>query len=541
MALLRAIGAPKSARCARSVFVRSLYVTVPKRAQKNGLGGPFSDDSKLLTAQAFKDVIEDRHSRILHAAEQSNNAQEADREVSELYDLCRRLSAKLDEASHVTADEKASILSLVVERFAQHNFGVSTLALSALGNDLSKLSPAAAVKLVEHNPGRVSSSFHLYRDLCDKVGHSDELAAATLAKLAFGDKVEIKEGLHEITVDKLVQILQVCAQMGGMDAVAPKVQMAIVRACSRLEVSALIPQLNLSAAVLERLIKEDDTLKGIDYLYMYQAAVESGVSLSGNAIVRIFMPISRLLQRDTLQESENLKSLKSRVEFTVPELGSPADIVAELREQIQELELDDTFQVKLDMVKSAAFYSKDFAKAIYYFQHYQPRIAEGTDAQNSLKSTMSLAAVFECILKNDTKMVALAESLVPQTPLPAPNNLAALVLFHGWFGDSDRAFDIYNQALDLYMVPLEGNEAQRGVLIQALATVSLLGREVGLAQLIKQKSMENKLINDEWEARLTNLLKDYGDVIEDAGSDETKFRAAFQTLILNQIVSIVPS
>lgn len=516
-----------------SQLLRQLQTSGIKNGGKIPLKGLDLDNNAL----DFKETIDKHHKRLLQ------DVKEAEKEYSELYNVAQDLSRRLKESPHVPEADKVDILNLLIEKFTKYNFGVSTLALHGLSNDKSKLSSKAAAQLIEHNPGRVNSSFHMYNELKQHGNGDDSIAVAALGKLVFGDAVEIKEGLHEITIEKLIQILEVYSHIVQKDLIPNGTLIELIKACSKLEVAPVISQLNIPSEVLNEMImkEESSSLNGLDFLYMYESSIANGVSLSGYAISKIFMPISKLLLRvPPVKESENLQKLKSNIKFNIPELGSLSDIVAELREEIQELELDDGFQMKLDLVKSAAFHSKDFAKAIYYFQHFQSKVPDGTQSQNDLKSTMSLAAVFECILKEDTKMISLAESLVPQTPLPTANNLASLVLYHGWFGDSDRAFDIYNQSLELYMEPLEGNEAQRGVLVQALAAVSLLGREVGLAQLIKQKSMENKLIDDSWEARLTNLMKDYGDIIEDTGNDEDKFRAKMKDLFLSQIISICP-
>lgn len=516
-------------------FNRSLRGLQMQMRGNSQLKGFKVDGNSLKSSSSFKDVINTHHQR----------AVQAEGEYNDIYNIALDLSKHLKESKYVSTDDKIDILNLLIEKFTKFNFGVSTLALNGLENDKSKLSPEAATQLIQHNPGRVNSSFQLYNEL-NQHSHlqenNDQMTIAALGKLVFGDKVEISEGLHEITIDKLIQILQVYANINLKDQIPKETLVKLIEACSKLEVSPVIAQLSIPSEVFEEIIDQGktDSLKAMDFLYMYESSINNGVSLSGNAISHIFMPISKLLLKTSTKDSENLQQLKTKLNFSVPELAPLPEIVAELREQIQELGLDDEFRMMLDLIKSAAFHSKDFAKAIYYFQHYQSIVADGTQAQNDLKSTMSLAAVFECISKNETKMVTLAETLIPQTPLPAPNNLASLVLFHGWFGDSDRAFDIYNQSLDLYMSPLEGNEAQRGVLVQALATVSLLGREVGLAQLIKQKSMENKLIDDSWEARLTNLMKDYGDIIEASGKDEAKFREQMRELILSQLISISP-
>lgn len=491
-------------------------------------------DPDLKVGQAYLDII-NHHSDRLSAVDAKN----IDQEYNDLYTLSLKLSKLLESTPDVSEEAKKEILNNLIERFTKYNYAISTLALKKLLNNKDNLSEKSIGELITHNPGRVNSSWELYNNLKPDQSH-DQILVALLKKLLYGDAVEVREGLQKVDADKLIKIFQVYQDINDKNVIDESILLELVKNLVELDSTALITLMHIPPPIFEKVILESDkyTLKNIDYLYFYEASINNGISLSGNALLKSFMPISAL-QLSPIVESENLKKVKEALDIQILQLAPLPDVVDEIREQIQELGFDDTARVMIDLIKSAGFHSNDLAKAIKYFQHYQSIIPDGTQEQNDLKSTMSLVAVYDCISKEDTKMVNVAEALVPQTPLPAANNLAALVLFHGWFGDTDKAFDIYNKSLDLYLKPSEGNEKERGMLVQALTTISLLGKELGLAKLIKSKSMENKLIDETYEIKLTNLLKEYGDMIEES-KDEGAFRKAMKPLFLRTIREFSP-
>lgn len=487
-------------------------------------------------ANTYRDIINHHDNRLKSELEQK----QTEKEYSDLYTLSLQLSKLLETTPDVSEDFKKEILNLLVEKFTKYNYAVSTLALKKLLDNKDSLSPDSINELIAHNPGRVESSWDLYNSLkphqCD-----DTILVSTLNKLLHGDPVEIKEGLNKVDVDKLAKILMVYAKVGDKSLIQDPTSLELVKTLVELDCGAVVTQMCIPSSVLETVINNSEkyNLKNIDYLFFYEASINNGVSLSGNSLLKSLMPISKL-QLTPVVESANLKLLREKLDVQTTELAPLPEVVDEIREQIQELSLDDTASVMIQMVKSAGFYSKDLQTAIRYFQHYQSKIPDGTPEQNSLKSTMSLVFVYDCIVKNDPKMVNVAEALVPQSPLPDANNLASLVLFHGWFGDSDRAFDIYNQASDLFLKPMEGNESNRGVLAQALTIVSLLGKEVGLAKLIKEKCLEKNIIDQTYEIKLSNILKEYGDKIEECKDDEGAFRESMKKTILRTIIEMSP-
>lgn len=492
----------------------------------------FDSDADLKKADTYYDIINHHASRLETTTDQSI----IDKEYDDLYTMSSKLLKLLESTPHVNEEFKKQILNALIEKFTKYNYAVSTLAFKKLLEDKDNLSHDSINQLIIHNPGRVNSTWDLYNTLKPERSH-DEILVSTFKKLLTGDPVEIKEDLHAIDINKLIRICEIYENIGQKDLIDDSTLINFIKTLIKLECTQIITRMPVPSSIFEIFINDSEAydLKNLDYLIFYEASINNGVSLSGNALLKSLIPISKL-QLSNIVESDNLKKLKEKLNIQPIQLAPLPDVVDEIREQILELGLDDGINSKLDLIRSAGFYSKDLQTSIKYFQNYQSKIPDGTVAQNSIKSLMSLVFTYDCIDKEDSKMINVAEVLVPQTPLPAANNLAALILFHGFLGDSDKGFDIYNKALNLYLDPHDGvNEFNRGMLLQSLTLISLLTKEVGLAKLIKEKSLENNLLNETYEIKISNIFKEYGDLIEEFKDDDAKFKEAMKCIFLRTI------
>lgn len=479
---------------------------------------------------------------INHHAQRLQNmpADIIEKEYMSIYNLALKLSKLLEATPEVSEEFKKEVLNSLIENFTKYNYAVSTLAFKKLLEDKRNLSLSAINEIIQHNPGRVSPTWNLYNSLKPEQSH-DQVMLTTMKKLLQGDPVEVKEDLNKVDIEKLTRILEIYGNIGQKDIIDEPTYLELLKNIFRLHCGAFVTQMVLPSSVVEKVIasSEEFELENIDYLFLYESSINNGYSLSGYSLLKVFMPISKL-QLSTIAESDNLKVLKEKLGFLPLELAPLPDVVDEIREQIQELELDDTIEVKLNLIKSAGFHSKDLATAIKYFQFYQTKIPDGTLQQNDLKSTMSLVFVYDGIYKDEMKMNDVAEALVPQTPLPYANNIAGLMLSYAWFGNGEKAIETYNKALNLFLKPMEGNEVNRGQLTQSLVIATLLEKDVGLARMIKERTTENKTIDETFEIKLSGILKEYGDIIEQYKDNDIEFRQEMKKIILRTLIDYSP-
>ncbi|TID30858.1 hypothetical protein CANINC_000547 [Pichia inconspicua] len=471
---------------------------------------------------------------------QKLSTDQVEKEYMNIYNLALKLAKLLENTPDVSEEFKKEVLNSLIEKFTRYNYAVATLAFKKLLEDKRNLSLDAVNEIIQHNPGRVNPTWNLYNSLKPEQSH-DQIMLTTMKKLLKGDPVEIKENLNKVDIVKLTQILEIYGNISQKDLIDEQTYLELLKNVFSLHCGAVVTWMVLPSSVVEKVIEagDDFKLENADYLFLYEASINNGYSLSGNSLLRSFMPISRL-QLSSLNESENIKILKEKLGFEPLELAPLPDVVDEIREQIQELELDDNIEVKLNLIKSAGFHSKDLATAIKYFQLYQTKIPDGTLQQNDLKSTMSLVFVYDGIYKDESKMNDVAEALVPQTPLPYANNIAGLMLSYAWFGDGERAIETYNKALNLFLEPMSGNEVNRGQLTQSLIIATLLEKDVGLARMIKERNTENKTIDETYEIKLSSIFKEYGDIVEQCKDNETLFREKMKKIILRTLMEYAP-
>ncbi|GMF47281.1 unnamed protein product [[Candida] boidinii] len=69
--------------------------------------------------------------------------------------------------------------------------------------------------------------------------------------------------------------------------------------------------------------------------------------------------------------------------------------------------------------------------------------------------------------------------------------------------------------MDMFIKPMEGNETNRGMLIQSLILTCLTGRDLQLAQFIKRKSQDHKLLDSAYDVKINEMFKRYGDIIDE--------------------------
>ncbi|VEU19680.1 DEKNAAC100366 [Brettanomyces naardenensis] len=450
----------------------------------------------------------------------------------------------MKENSDLTPEAENEILNEVIEKFARFNFAAANMAFSRqneIKGEGRSLKPASIAELIKFNPGRVKSSWELYNELAEK-NSSDTLKAIVLEKLIQGDKIDIKENATKVDVSKAVKIYKLLHELSDRTLIREDSRQKLAVDLLDLDLGKALIPLSLSPETVSSILasKEED-LKNSDYLYLYLSASSIG-QIPSDLLLKVFLPISELQQTDMSKDSDVFEEFQSSVPISVTVELSPEEITEGIRDEIKRRGLDKSIRVKLDLIKSVGFHSGDLKKALEYFEEFQtkvPAISQGTDL---LKSITSLVFVHWAILQDKDQFLEVAEALIPQSPKPMANNLASLILRSSWFGNSDEALELYNKSLDLFMDPKEDieNTQSRGMLVQSLILSTLLGDQIGLARLIKLKSVENKLMDDKYDAKVSQVLKQYGDLSEEQRNDNAAKRAGMKTLILDAIADLSP-
>ncbi|QPG75657.1 hypothetical protein FOA43_003014 [Brettanomyces nanus] len=498
----------------------------------------------LKKSESYFKVINDQLKRI-NALEHQKQKEEGDK----LYDLSRNLISAMKENEQLDQDRELLLLSEIIEKFARYSFASASIAFKRLNEIDSEFSlkPESIGELIKYNPGRVKSSWELFNELV-KNKPSDFLGSIVLEKLIHGDQIDIKEGATQINLDKAIKIYRILHNLEDRSLIREESKKKLAEDLISLNVAKALIPLGLSAEAVESIISsKKDTLKNSDYFYLYLSTRDCCTDnhLPSKLLLELFLPISKLQLADDEafgKDSSNLQQLQKLAPLEVKVQLTAAEITEQFRDLIQEKGLDKPIRVKLDLIKSAGFHSKDLKKAIQYFEEFQTKVPATAPGTDYLKCITSLVFVYSAIDKNKDEFLNLAEALVPQSPKPMANNLASFVLHHSWFGDSEKAVAIYNKSLDLYMRPKEEttNAKARGMLVQSLIIGALLGDQIGLARLIKLKSVENKLLEDEYDTRINQVLKNYGDLKERIKSDDSAIRAELKKIVLGAIEEMSP-
>ncbi|GMG39126.1 unnamed protein product [Ambrosiozyma monospora] len=519
--------------------------------------------------ESYKDVIKSHHHNITANGQPQENA------TDQLLDLTSSLIKTLQqqETDVLNVAAQAEILNLLLIKYTKFNYAVATLTIRQLEKLGHKPSLEALTEMIKYNPGRVSSSWELYHDLSKGLSEGDDakqLHLTVLNKLIYGDSIEVRDGREKIDLDRAVRIFQVCRTLqensksgehSAFNDLSEESIKKLVDDFLDLELTKVIGALGLplnGKLVVEVLSEREEAaamsekmpLKNSDYLHLLNALVSNAgeeAHAFDELLISCLSPVAKL-QTGNLKNSDNFDTFVSQLPKSFELLStksvspSPVDLTAKIMKRIEELKLDtDSQALRLSMLKAAGFYSLNLEKTIELFQRYQLEVPQDSAALNAIQSTASLIFAYHAILNNPS-LIDFAQVLIPQSPFPPAANMASVVLYHAWSGDEDKALDTYNKSLDIYMEPKDdsANEKSRGVLVESLIMGALVSGDLELAQFVKTKVKENKLINDLYEVRLGEILKSYGDLVESSEGDKDKLREGLKKSVLKLIRDFAP-
>ncbi|ODV87881.1 hypothetical protein CANARDRAFT_26069 [[Candida] arabinofermentans NRRL YB-2248] len=469
-------------------------------------------------------------------------------EIDQMYDLSNELLKLIITDQSLSSEQKNKYLNLLIEKFTKFDYSVFATVSRKL--DMSNLSLESIIEVIKYNPGRVNSSWELFKKFKGTPAN-DELHIQVLKKLINGDKMEIQDGNVALDLNKAKSVLEVYLLLKDKSLLDDATKKRFITEFIKLDLAKAITIIETSSELIEEILNESKDLKNSDHFYLYASLKEEERQLSASLLKKLLNPISNL-QMVKLEESENFKAL---LEGQPLYLGdhTPASSTQEIIDQITKLETDqDDQSTRKDILKSLGFHSRDMEGAIEKFDKFQTKVPESSRELNELRSIASLIFVHECIESNKSDLLQFAEVLIPQSPLPPASNLASLILYHGWFGNGEKALDIYNKSLNLFMskpgesseeknVFIEKEDAEsRGKLIHALVLSTLLTGDLELAQFIKSKCKENNLLDSPSEIRMNESFKAYGELVENSKSDMVLIREGMRKAMLQSIREMAP-
>jgi len=494
---------------------------------------------KVKEAKSYNELIDHHHERISKLLKEGKDLDEADR----LYDLSRALINSMKENEKLEVKDQNEVLNNIITKFASFSFASASIAFRKL-NESAKartfLKPESLVAFIKYNPGRVKSSWEIFKETSEKEFNDSRVVATVLKKLIRGDAIDIQEGAVNVDISRASKIFQLLIEENGLNMIEEEDLAKLASDLIDINLSKALVLLRMPTSMVRTIIgTKKEHLKGIDYYYLYLSAKESGESIPTDLLMDTLLPISRLQITGEIEgNTESFKVLQSLYSFEVKLVKSPSSLAEEIRNEIFALGLTKSLRVRLNLIKSAGMHSHDMGKSLEYSSKQKDTLLSKKD---------------KTILTNAISLIKIYNSIDTDSPLPEDNEklpdmkqpvniIASKILLYSWFGDSDRALDLYNASLNLYLKPKKDvkNSKARGKLLQSLVLSSLLDGKLQLARLIKLRCIENKLLDDEYDIKINQILKSFGTVSEESHGDKNAVRQGLKTLILDAIEEMYP-
>ncbi|OUM53000.1 hypothetical protein BVG19_g2241 [[Candida] boidinii] len=456
-----------------------------------------------------------------------------------VYDISRNFIETIEKNESLTNDNRIQLYNLIIENFAQYDYSVVNVLAKKIETLKGELSPIAINNIIKYNPGRVHSSWELfknYESFVESVPEpelKDKVYSEVLSKLVIGDKAEIQEGENNLDLSKVTNCLYILSKISNKEENIPSnifeiLLMKLVKEDLSLYIPIVNPSLESVKVVLSDDLKSESfKLSNIDKFYIWES-IKSNPNIeqlasSPEILLDILRSISKLEPFGNKILSTKAETLAEQVKLNLP-VHDITNTSSQLIELVTKLELDnDKAQPKVSsdfrkqILKSVGLYSDKFSldESLKFYSMYQTKEPNPSFELNDLQSITSMIILHDAIKRMDEKLLEVSEALIPQNPEVPAANLASLLLYHGWFGNVDKSLDIYNKSMDMFIKPMEGNEANRGMLIQSLILTCLTGRDLQLAQFIKRKSQDHKLLDSEYDVKINEMFKRYGDIIDE--------------------------
>ena len=490
-------------------------------------------------AQSYNEIINHHYYRILNLSKNGKKDEEADK----LYDFSKAVIDSMKKNESLKIEDQNDVLNNIITKFASLNFASASLAFKQLNESVTKktyLKPESLVAFITYNPGRVKSSWEIFKETCEKDFSDSRVVATVLKKLIQGDAIDKREGAAHVDISRASKIFKLLMEKNGLNLIEESDLAKLACDLIDIKLSKALVLLKLPVTMVKTIIgTKGEHLSDIDYYYLYLSAKESGESIPPDLLLDIMLPISRLQTTEGIENNtESFKNLQSLYPFEIKLNASPSELVKDIRSEVYAAGLANTIRVRLDLIRSAGMHSHDVEKALEYISD-KPQTLLSKQDEAVLKNAKSMIKIYNAI---DTgKSLADSSEKLPDIGQEV-NIIASKILLYSWFGDSDRALDLYNKSLNLYLKPKKDvkNAKARGKLLQSLVLSSLLDNELQMARLIKIRCTENKLLDDEYDIKISQILKSFGSVSEESKGDKNAMRKGLKTVIFDTIEDMYP-
>lgn len=421
-------------------------------------------------------------------------------DLEKLHDLikCKQLSSEtLNELLHHGLPSDFSLYFTMAKNIDDHKWNNKSL-----------------ISLIQNNPGRVQSLWDLLKKHGSSV--SDEVKLAVADKLILGEKAEQREGEVEITGRKLRQAFELLREVGDISKL-------------ELQLSHIVDHLaEIGASSAFRLLKVPGFLKWVNLAKLPEIQDRAAfVEIASIVFEHERTLLSKKLMCKVLAAS-NVSTTNVLALFE--EFGEEArelDLAAfqkQILEYIETHKLDldkndpEALLLRIQLIETYGMNQDNVQAALEKFHTYQAHEKFGIEL---VQTKLVQAFCYQAFKHLDETFFKIAETLVPEEM--QVKTIAHLILASCQF-DIDQSLKMYNDSITRVSnnVNSETGRSASGVLTEALMIANLYDNDREFAQLLFEKAVGNKMVDESEIAILKKVFKVYGEAFEEDSWEKAK-------------------
>ncbi|KAK6199372.1 uncharacterized protein RJT21DRAFT_46354 [Scheffersomyces amazonensis] len=403
-------------------------------------------------------------------------------------------------------------------------------------------------RLIEINPGRVHTSWELFKEWKDNVsgGISTEVVNQILEKLIYGDSSETDGEKYVISYSQFQKIDQVLKNhVQSFDEVEIKINNLfekLIEDNKLLYINILIENFGeklLTPAVLQKIL-DKDFVTDTPYLTIFSSVFEKNPSLlSKQQLVEALNILERRSSSYFQEQRDNLDKQHKHDNITTALTHfSPDQLLESIVQFVEEngLDLDkspESLLIRMKLIETYGIKLNNLDTALKKFHTYQTHEKFGIEfVQINLVKSFAVQSFKE----ENESFLKIAETLIPQDQDQiAIKMLQMLIVGHSNFNDAETSLKIYNDYIQ--KVSKDVNEYSKrsaaGQLTEALLIANLYNNDRNFAQLLLDKAIENNILHDEYEiTQIKQWLKKYGESFVE-NDDWQAAKPNFKSHVLN--------
>ena len=431
-----------------------------------------------------------------------------------------------------TEQEASVVHNKIIEELTKYNFGIATIQSQLLKELKQKLSIEALLQLIEHNPGRINSSWDLFVDNTKGFEEvPDELFVKVLLKIVNFDSADVKDGKTAMTVTDITNAIYILSNIKNKTLVDQKLIDRIATAILESNATKCLPLILGYSPSLRVFNEKYEELTYLQTYYVFKSYRFEDLRTSPVYVYKLVKGTGRPDKlKPTEEELEANKSIDEQItninkilnhkwELSTPELV-PAHVEKNFFRILEDLQNGNKIQTDFGFVKLILrIFSLTRGNIEEFMDFYIKCGNKFTEIKDEMAFEAYMAYSYKAFKTGDASFLQAAQNWLPKTshnPILRTNILRVSILTNSRF-DIEKSLSIFND--NIHNLSKEKSEheigSQADLVTESLILAYLYKEDIDFARMVLDKAMGEKLFSGKIAVRnIQKHLAGYGEAVE---------------------------